>query len=153
MVRGTACAISGLCVATRIVLPAAFSSLSSARMPRPVAVSRLPVGSSARMIAGRPISALAHRMWHRPGEMSGGERQRTAIARALIGRPAIILADEPTGSLDTATGLGIHALLTELNAAGSTILVATHNPEIAHAVPRTIRLRDGAVESDTGRAA
>jgi len=96
---------------------------------------------------------LAHRMWHRPGEMSGGERQRTAIARALIGRPAIILADEPTGSLDTATGLGILALLSELNAAGSTILVATHNPEISRAVPRTIRLRDGAVESDTGRAA
>jgi len=96
---------------------------------------------------------LAHRMWHRPGELSGGECQRTAIARALIGRPAIILADEPTGSLDTATGLGILALLTELNAAGATILVATHNPEIAQAVPRTIALRDGALESDTGRAA
>ena len=96
---------------------------------------------------------LAHRMWHRPGELSGGECQRTAIARALIGRPAIILADEPTGSLDTATGLGILALLTELNAAGATILVATHNPEIARAVPRTIALRDGEVESDTGRAA
>jgi putative ABC transport system ATP-binding protein len=96
---------------------------------------------------------LAHRMWHRPGELSGGECQRTAIARALIGRPAIILADEPTGSLDTATGLGILALLTELNAAGATILVATHNPEIAQAVPRTIALRDGAIESDTGRAA
>jgi putative ABC transport system ATP-binding protein len=93
---------------------------------------------------------LAHRMWHRPGELSGGECQRTAIARALIGRPAIILADEPTGSLDTATGLGILALLTELNAAGATILVATHNPEISQAVPRTIALRDGAVESDTG---
>jgi len=96
---------------------------------------------------------LAHRMWHRPGELSGGECQRTAIARALIGRPAIILADEPTGSLDTATGLGILALLTELNAAGATILVATHNPEIARVVPRTIALRDGEVESDTGRAA
>jgi putative ABC transport system ATP-binding protein len=96
---------------------------------------------------------LAHRMGHRPGELSGGECQRTAIARALIGRPAIILADEPTGSLDTATGLGILALLTELNAAGATILVATHNPEIARAVPRTIALRDGEVESDTGRAA
>ena len=93
---------------------------------------------------------LAHRMRHRPGELSGGECQRTAIARALIGRPAIILADEPTGSLDTATGLGILALLAELNAAGSTILIATHNPEIARAVPRTIALRDGAVEADTG---
>ena len=87
------------------------------------------------------------------GRTVRGERQRAAIARALVGRPAIILADEPTGSLDTATGLGILALLSELNAGGSTILVATHNPEIAHAVPRTIRLRDGAVESDTGRAA
>jgi len=96
---------------------------------------------------------LAHRMWHRPGELSGGECQRTAIARALIGRPAIILADEATGSLDTATGLGILALLRELNAAGATILVATHNPEIAGAVPRTIALRDGMVESDTRRMA
>ena len=111
-------------------------------------------GTAVGHLADHELAAVrAHRMWHRPGEMSGGERQRTAIARALIGRPAIILADEPTGSLDTATGLGILALLSELNAAGSTILVATHNLEIARAIPRTIRLRDGAVESDTGRAA
>jgi putative ABC transport system ATP-binding protein len=108
-----------------------------------------------REAAARALATvgLEHRMWHRPGELSGGERQRTAIARAVIGRPAIILADEPTGSLDTATGRDILALLTGLNAAGSTILVATHNPEIAGAVPRTIRLRDGAVESDTGGGA
>ena len=95
---------------------------------------------------------LAHRAGHRPGELSGGEQQRTAIARALAGRPAVILADEPTGSLDTATGRDILALLTALNAAGSTIVVATHDPEIASAVPRVVRLRDGAIESDTGSA-
>ena len=93
---------------------------------------------------------LAHRAEHRPGELSGGEKQRTAIARALVGKPSVILADEPTGSLDTATGRDILALLTALNAAGSTIVVATHDPEIASAVPRVVRLRDGAVESDTG---
>ena len=93
---------------------------------------------------------LAHRAEHRPGELSGGEKQRTAIARALVGKPSVILADEPTGSLDTTAGQGILALLTDLNAGGATILVATHNPEIAGAVPRTVRLRDGVIESDSG---
>jgi putative ABC transport system ATP-binding protein len=95
---------------------------------------------------------LAGRARHRPGELSGGECQRVAIARALAGKPAIILADEPTGSLDTATGRDILALLAALNADGATIVVVTHNPEIAEATPRTIRLRDGEIVSD-GRSA
>jgi putative ABC transport system ATP-binding protein len=95
---------------------------------------------------------LAGRGRHRPGELSGGECQRVAIARALAGKPAIILADEPTGSLDTATGRDILALLAQLNADGATIVVVTHNPEIAEATPRTIRLRDGEIVSD-GRSA
>jgi putative ABC transport system ATP-binding protein len=95
---------------------------------------------------------LAGRARHRPGELSGGECQRVAIARALAGKPAIILADEPTGSLDTATGRDILALLAALNADGATIVVVTHNPEIAEATLRTIRLRDGEIVSD-GRPA
>lgn len=93
---------------------------------------------------------LGPRMDHRPGELSGGECQRVAIARAVAKRPSIVLADEPTGSLDTATGREILRLLTELNQAGITIVVVTHNPEIADAIPRVIRVRDGIIEHDTG---
>ena len=92
---------------------------------------------------------LSDRAGHRPAELSGGECQRVAIARALAGRPAIILADEPTGSLDSATSAGILALLGELNRRGTTILVVTHNPEIAGAASRVIRLRDGRIEHDS----
>ena len=92
---------------------------------------------------------LSDRAGHRPAELSGGECQRVAIARALAGRPAINLADEPTGSLDSATSAGILALLGELNRRGATILVVTHNPEIAEAARRVIRLRDGRVEQDS----
>jgi putative ABC transport system ATP-binding protein len=95
---------------------------------------------------------LSGRAGHRPAELSGGECQRVAIARALAGRPAIILADEPTGSLDSATSAGILTLLAELNHGGATILVVTHNPEIAQAARRVIRLRDGLIEHDSGAA-
>ena len=92
---------------------------------------------------------LSHRAAHRPAELSGGERQRVAIARAIVGQPAIILADEPTGSLDTAAGAGVLAILASLNQRGVTMLVVTHNPDIAAASRRTIRLRDGAVDHDS----
>ena len=92
---------------------------------------------------------LSHRSHHRPSELSGGECQRVAIARAIVGQPTIILADEPTGSLDTATGHEILALLHELHDRGTTIVVVTHNSEIADVMPRTISLRDGAIARDS----
>jgi putative ABC transport system ATP-binding protein len=112
-------------------------------------------GSQRRRAAVDAIEAvgLASRAHHRPGALSGGECQRVAIARALVGKPAIILADEPTGSLDTATGRGILDLLAQLHRQGTTIVVVTHNAEIANAVPRVVQLRDGAVEHDTGARA
>jgi putative ABC transport system ATP-binding protein len=95
---------------------------------------------------------LSHRAGHRPAELSGGERQRVAIARAIVGEPAIILADEPTGSLDTTAGAGILSILAGLNERGVTMLVVTHNPDIAAAARRTIRLRDGVIEHDSEAA-
>jgi putative ABC transport system ATP-binding protein len=93
---------------------------------------------------------LDHRADHRPSQLSGGECQRAAIARALLGDPKIILADEPTGNVDSAQGGEILELLAELNAAGRTIVVVTHSQEISDALPRTVRVRDGRVETDSG---
>ena len=91
---------------------------------------------------------LGHRLDHVATKLSGGERQRVAIARAIVGKPSIVLADEPTGNLDTKTGESIVELLEELNAHGSTIVVITHDHDVASHFPRAIGLRDGAIEYD-----
>ena len=96
---------------------------------------------------------LAHRLDHRPGQLSGGESQRVAIARAIVGEPALVLADEPTGNLDTATGAEVLDLFHRLNADGATIVVITHDRQVAGSLPRCVAVRDGRVESDTEVAA
>jgi len=93
---------------------------------------------------------LQDRMVHKPNELSGGQRQRVAVARALVNRPSIILADEPTGNLDTATSMEIMNLFSEIQAAGNTVILVTHEEDIAACAHRVVRLRDGKVETANG---
>jgi putative ABC transport system ATP-binding protein len=123
-----------------------------------VADGLLYTGISQRRRRERAVEALTavglgDRLHARPTQLSGGQRQRVAIARALVGSPAIVLADEPTGNLDSATGQAIITLLEDLNRAGATILVITHNRTIAARLPRQIEVLDGRIIADTARPA
>lgn len=109
------------------------------------------IGSTERQKRAEEVMAmvgLKDRMQHKPNELSGGQRQRVAIARALVNKPSIILADEPTGNLDTKTSYEIMAIFEEINRNGNTVILVTHEEDIAKHARRIIRLRDGLIESD-----
>jgi len=122
-----------------------FTALENTSMPG--LISRLPrEQAEAQAKEMLEIVGLEHRLDHKPGELSGGEQQRLALARALMLKPRLLLADEPTGNLDEATGEGIHQLLVELNQRlGIAAIVVTHNPRLAERMPRRLRLAEGLV--------
>lgn len=110
------------------------------------------VSKSDRTVRAKEVLTsvgLADRMSHKPSELSGGQRQRVAVGRALVNKPSIILADEPTGNLDSKTSLEIMQLFDEIHQAGNTVIVVTHEEDVAKRARRVIRLRDGEIESDT----
>lgn len=113
----------------------------------PLVYGRLSSTRKAALAALEKVG-LAHRAKHRPNELSGGERQRVAIARAIVNQPALILADEPTGNLDTQTGEQIMEIFRSLNATGTTIILVTHEMEVAVQARRIVRMRDGKIVAD-----